>query len=281
MTNSLISVYIPTHNRPVMLARAIQSVINQDYSNIEIIVVDDGSTAQNQSKAEKLCAQHPNIIYIKTAISGGACAARNLAINKASGDFITGLDDDDEFLPNRLSAFMDNWHKFTDLSLLCTGYKFILPGGKVINSGQKAMAIGKQRILDINDVGNQVFTKTEYLKAIAGFDPNLEACQDYDVWIRLIQTFGTGYRLPLINYIVHQEHDSPRISQLDKRQRGHKQLITKHQEKMTPQQIRSQQFFCALYGGEQNIWRLTKLSGCRHLLVLFKVLFVRALSTKR
>ncbi|QBL09794.1 glycosyltransferase [Rheinheimera sp. D18] len=277
MLDPLVTIYIPTHNRPEMLARALKSAIEQEYSNIEIIVVDDGSTEENYVKVAELCKRYNNVILLRQQTSAGACAARNLAITTASGQFITGLDDDDEFLPGRISAFVVNWHKLTSPSLLCTGYRFILPGGAVVCSGGTERSIDRARIFHINDVGNQVFTRTAYLRQISGFDTALVACQDYDVWMRLITTFGTGYRLALVNYVVHQEHDSPRISQFDKRLRGHNQLINKYQAVLTTEQLRSQRFFCALYGGEKNLWRLLKLSGWRHLLVLVKFMLARAM----
>ncbi|MEH8015835.1 glycosyltransferase [Rheinheimera muenzenbergensis] len=280
MLNPLVTIYIPTHNRPQMLARALVSAVEQDYSNIEIIVVDDGSTEENFAKVAELCSNYSNVLLLRQSKASGACAARNLAINSARGQFITGLDDDDEFTSGRITAFVSQWFKFSQPSLLCTGYCFILRGGSAIQSGRRAMQIDAARVLHVNDIGNQVFTRTDYLQQISGFDPVLEACQDYDVWIRLILKFGIGYRLALVNYIVHQEHDSPRISQFDKRLRGHNQLIEKYRNVFTPEQLNSQKFFCALYAGEKNLFRLLKLARWRHILVLIKVLYARTMINK-
>lgn len=280
MVKPLVTVYIPTHNRPEMLARALASVTAQDYPAVEIIVVDDGSLLANREENRLLCARYNNVQLIEVETSVGACAARNIAINMATGEFITGLDDDDEFCPGRISAFVATWQRYPHVSLLATGYQFILPGGKKISSGRRARWVTADRIKHINDFGNQVFTRTDYLRAINGFDPALVACQDYDVWIRLVMRFGKGYRIGLQNYIVHQEHDSPRISVFSKRLHGHQQLIDKHRHDFTAQQLRSQAFFRALYGGEKNLWYLAKLSGVRHGSVLLKMLLARTLSRR-
>lgn len=278
MVNALVTVYIPTYNRPMLLERALRSVVTQDYHTIEIIVVDDGSRSENRNKNLQICSQFANVQLIQLEKSIGASAARNLAIAAATGEYITGLDDDDEFCPGRISAFIEAWQRRPDVSLLASGYVFILPGGKRIGSGRRARSVNEQRVKHINDLGNQVFTRTEYLRAIGGFDPALVACQDYDVWIRLITRFGPGYRLDLQNYIVHQEHDSPRISVFSKRLDGHQQLIDKHRPYLTAQQLKSQLFFRALYGGEKDLWQLLRLAGLRHCLVLTKMLLARALS---
>jgi glycosyltransferase involved in cell wall biosynthesis len=281
MDKPLATVYIPTKNRAELLQRAIKSTLQQDYQNLEVIVVDDGSTEECKEQITYICQQSPKIRLISNVQSAGACSARNQAISSARGFFITGLDDDDEFLPNRISAFVDAWQQNDGVSLLCTGYHYILPGGKQIKSGRRATRISCNRVKNINDVGNQVFTLTSYLQAIDGFDPALVACQDYDVWIRLICRFGPGIRLPVQNYVVHQEHDSPRISALHRRVEGHQALIKKHKSSLTKQQLRSQQFFCALYGGEPDILKLIRLSGIRYAVPLAKMLTVRLLSRRR
>lgn len=280
MPNFLVSVYIPTHNRPLLLQRALRSVQKQDYGAIEIIVVDDGSTPQAQAQNRLICQGYANVTLLQFQQSKGAGAARNAAIYCAKGEFITGLDDDDEFLPGRISDFVYTWRRLPGLSLLCTGYEFVLPGGNHIRSGKKAMWIDADRIRHINDVGNQVFTRTSYLKAIGGFDPQLVACQDYDVWIRLISAYGKAYRLDKQNYLVHQEHEFPRISTFNKRLQGHQQLIDKHQDQLTTAQLKSQRFFRLLYGGEQNVWYLLRLAGWRHSVVLLKMLLARQLTRK-
>lgn len=281
MNKPLVSVYIPTKDRPHLLRRAIQSILTQNYNNIEIIVVDDGSAVDCKKQIEDICQTSANIRLLTNIQGQGACSARNQALAVAQGVFITGLDDDDEFLPHRISAFVDAWQQFSDISLLCTGYRFILPGGKQLHSGRRAKRINCNSIKNINDVGNQIFTLTAYLQEIGGFDPALVACQDYDVWIRIICRFGDGVRLPIQSYVVHQEHDSPRISEFSRRIQGHQALIKKHKGTLTTQQINSQRFFCALYGGERNILKLLRLSGIRHSVTLAKMLLVRLLSWHR
>lgn len=93
----LISIYIPTHNRRKLLERAVKSVQQQTYLNIELIIVDDGSSDSTWDYLNDIA--NKNIRIFKHEQPLGACAARNLAIKHAKGKFITGLDDDDEFQP--------------------------------------------------------------------------------------------------------------------------------------------------------------------------------------
>ena len=102
----LISVYMPTHNRGVILRRAIESVLSQSFTDIELIVVNDGSSDGTVNILKEYEEGYKNFIFYTFDQPKGACAARNYAINLAQGHYITGIDDDDEWLPNRLENFM-------------------------------------------------------------------------------------------------------------------------------------------------------------------------------
>ena len=95
--NPLISIYMPTWNRQQLAIRAIKSVLRQDYSNWEMIIVDDCSTSWEQLQQYVTALNDPRITYIHNDINSGACAVRNQAIMLAQGEYITGIDDDDEW----------------------------------------------------------------------------------------------------------------------------------------------------------------------------------------
>ncbi|WP_299522924.1 glycosyltransferase family 2 protein [Winogradskyella sp.] len=97
--NPLVSVIIPTYNRVDYLKFTIDSVINQTYPYVEIIVVDDGSS---NNHTEILCKDYSHVNYIKIENSGGPCKPRNIGIDKANGKYLAFLDDDDIWLPNKL-----------------------------------------------------------------------------------------------------------------------------------------------------------------------------------
>lgn len=97
---------MPTWNRQQLAIRAIKSVLRQDYSNWEMIIVDDCSTSWEQLQQYVTALNDPRITYIHNDINSGACAVRNQAIMLAQGEYITGIDDDDEWTPNRLSVFL-------------------------------------------------------------------------------------------------------------------------------------------------------------------------------
>lgn len=233
---SLISVYIPTHNRSVMLKRAINSVLQQTYKDIEIIVVDDGST-DNTAEVLEYYAKTHNIIHLKHDKAKGACAARNLAIFNAKGKYITGLDDDDEFLPKHVEQLFQSFeekYSFIASSLL----EYTNQG--VIRRANDCGIIKLDKLLHYNIIGNQIFTLTSRLREVGGFDNALPAFQDYDTWVRMVSAFGSGKKVKTATYIWHTEHEESRITNNNtKRELALKLFSQKHHKKMSKAHLKS------------------------------------------
>jgi glycosyltransferase involved in cell wall biosynthesis len=99
--NPLVSAVIPTRNRPRLVCRAVRSALNQTYTNLELIVVVDGP---DQFTVESLEALHePRLRIVALRENVGGCEARNTGVREARGEWIAFLDDDDEWLPEKIS----------------------------------------------------------------------------------------------------------------------------------------------------------------------------------
>jgi glycosyltransferase involved in cell wall biosynthesis len=99
----MISVVIPCFNSEEFISRAITSVLNQSYKDVEIILVDNGSTDGTIELLEYFASQHPSKIHLFHEPKKGAPAARNKGLREAKGEWIQFLDSDDELLPNKLA----------------------------------------------------------------------------------------------------------------------------------------------------------------------------------
>ena len=104
--NIKVSVIIPTYNRGKLIGNSIKSVLNQTYKNLEIIVVDDGSTDNTKEEVEKI--KDEKIRYIKLEKNGGAANARNIGIMNSTGRYISFQDSDDIMYPNKLEIQIKN-----------------------------------------------------------------------------------------------------------------------------------------------------------------------------
>lgn len=227
-----ITVYIVTKNRIDQLKEAIQSVERQSYRDFEIIIVDDGSTDSTPEFLKKYQSS-TSFRWKRNEISLGAPAARNTAIQLAEGDFITGLDDDDRFHPDRLTHFIRNWNP--EAQILTSDDVFVRMNGSRVR-WRKKETITLNDILYKNQIGNQVFTRTEFLQQLGGFDPSLTSAQDHDLWIRLIAAHGPAKTIQLPLHEISIANGSDRISSNRHRWIGYYHCYVKHKRRMNPEQ---------------------------------------------
>jgi len=235
MKNKKISIVIPTHNRENLLPRAINSALAQTYKNTEIIIVDDGSKDNTEKLVKKYMSQHGNIKYIKHKKALGGNAARNTGIRAACGEFIAGLDDDDEFTPDRIQLLIDNYSD--EYSLITSRALKVTKTSK--QKTKYVPTVDLNTMLYFNAIGNQVLVKREIIIGAGLFDENLKRYQDYDMWLRIIEKYGEAKIIKDVTQIIHYEHDvasnnthKNNFSGAFKFYKKHKKLMNKKQRKM-------------------------------------------------
>jgi glycosyltransferase involved in cell wall biosynthesis len=209
----LISIYIPTKNREALLRRAVHSVLGQTHTNVELIIVSDGATDGTCDYVRSLQGKH-NVQLIHNETSVGACAARNQAIEVANGEFITGLDDDDLFLPHRLATFVAHWERRAAAGerFSCLFDRRIFDHGPSVNLGNKEPLVTLERIVRDNAIGNQVFTTPALLRGAGGFDAAMPAWQDWEMWVRLVAHGGPAHNIGANSYVMDISHEFERIT---------------------------------------------------------------------
>ncbi|OEE68085.1 hypothetical protein A1OO_20365 [Enterovibrio norvegicus FF-33] len=218
----LVSIYVTTHNRKEKLERALNSCFRQSYDNIEIIISDDGSSDNTKTFCESLLEKKINVKYIRSESPKGACHARNVAIEAASGYYITGLDDDDYFKHDRIEKFVNSIDRLNDHSFLYSNYNI----GK--RSLTRSNRISLKDIIYKNGIGNQIFIEKYKLEHVKGFNSKLPAWQDHELWIRLITEYGSALNVGAFSYFVEESSDSISIS--SKRIEDASEFFSKHEE---------------------------------------------------
>lgn len=242
-SNPLVSVYIISYNRPEYLDRAIQSVFAQTYKNLEIIVVDDCSVKNTCSVFNKYIGHQNFKIYINKE-NMGACYSRNVAINAASGYFITGLDDDDYFAEERIEDFLNNYSD--NYSFLCSSYNTT----RFINT---PVVFDHSYLLFDNVAGNQFFCKTQFARSIL-FDVTLKSSQDLDFMYRLSKSYGVFRKLPSKTYNIDTSCGD-RISISRNKLVGLKQFNAKHFADMSIRQKLYWFFLIKKWGSGNKVYR--------------------------
>lgn len=211
--SSLVSCIITTCNRVRLLPRAINSALAQTYTPLEIVVVDDASTDGTPDIVRGYLERHANIRYLRLESRSGACAARNAGIHAAKGEFVAGLDDDDEWLPQRVERMLAAWED--GLAFVYADY-YRRKGERLLLHRTPAELTHAELVRGVNLAGTQVLTRREYLLDAEGFDVALRASQDYDMWLRLLEFHprARGVNEPLM--IVDASDRTNRIS-MDRR----------------------------------------------------------------
>jgi len=200
MDNKLVSVIIPTHNRPShIVMRAIKSVVNQTYKNIEIIIVDDSDCdfPQRMEVANSIKSISSTIKYIKHASSRGGCAARNTGLKNAKVYYVAFLDDDDQWLPDKIEEQLRVFDN-PNIALVYCGTIVRNEGINcqyVRNSVYKRGLVYEYLIRNNNFIGgsSNPLIKKDCLNEIGGFDEDMQSQQDYDLWLRLTKYYPHWY----------------------------------------------------------------------------------------
>ena len=216
MNEPLISVVIPAYNAEKSLGRALQSVFSQTYTNIEVIVIDDGST-DGTAECIRLFDQ-PLISHLQ--VNSGAAAARNFGVGLTSGRYIAFLDADDMWHPQKLElqiiAFLNN-----PSAGLCSTTLINVSERDAKKSSKKYIPAPVDILVENNF--NKIFfnpyfgtpsvlIKKEDFVAVGGLDENLKTAEDVDLWLRLSFEKGAVMVNAGLTYVIGQPHSLSRTS---------------------------------------------------------------------
>ena len=224
----LISCITPTFNREELLEKAIQSTLNQTWTNWELIIVDDGSKDGTGKMVERYITLDPRIKYFHNP-GKGASSARNYGILMSTGDYIVFLDDDDEHLPHRFMSQL--------MAMQRSGLDFVLSG-----FGVRDLATGKIIHTDMvrsrgTGAGHGVrwMIKRELLLKAGLFDEEMPAMQEVELSYRIARYGNYAWHNDIV--VVGGVNHSSITGSKEKMIRGRKMLIEKQGVNMQPVEL--------------------------------------------
>ena len=196
-----VSVVIPSYNCAGYLARALDSVLSQDYpaERVEVVVVDDGSRDDSPAIVRAYAERNPRVHLLQQANAGPA-AARNRAIGASHGELVAFLDADDRWLPGKLTAQVALYSADPALGLIYCGCRFVDSSGRPVERWVRRQQALRGHILldfvcDFFLVTSTIVVPRRCLDVVGWFDPSLRVSEDNDLFLRLL----LRYRADLVD----------------------------------------------------------------------------------
>jgi glycosyltransferase involved in cell wall biosynthesis len=228
----LVSVVIPTRDRLEFLRLAAVSVLRQSQDDLELIIVDDASEDGTAAYLVELARRDCRVRTVRNAVPQGGAGARNLGISQSRGHWIAFLDDDDEWLPEKLQRQLQRL-KSTASAVACS-CNFIMR----FSSGRSKMVqvvpdATLQQLLFENELGSAslCICSSNVLKGIGGFDARLRSAQDHDLWVRVRQQGDVVVCDEAL--VLYSAHARPRITNnMQSQYHGARRFYFKHRHIM-------------------------------------------------
>jgi hypothetical protein len=182
-----VSVVLPTYNRAQFIEECIGSVLDQSYRDIELVVVDDGSTDRTDDILRSL---HDSRLICVWQQNRGRSAARNLALRLASGEFIAFIDSDDCYLPDKITRQVEHLRRRPDTAMVYTSASCVGEHDEPLPSHYEATVSGNIYydagfFLPVTITLPSVMVRRSVLSTVGGFDETMERFEDTDLWRRI------------------------------------------------------------------------------------------------
>lgn len=209
-----VSVIIPTYGKPVFLEKAIKSVLNQTFEDIELIVVDDNNPDTDariltEDLVNRLNDSEQKITYIKHEFNKNGAVARNTGFSAAKGKYISLLDSDDEYYPERIVKCFNKMEQCSDkVAGVYTGVEF-RKKGKTYNINKHVDAgnflVSTLACTFMFGTGSNIFIRKSVVDELKGFDEAFLKHQDYEFLVRVFEKY-TLEAIPEILVIKNNEN---------------------------------------------------------------------------
>ena len=209
-----VSVVIPCYNQARFLGEAIDSVLRQTYPPVDVIVVDDGSTDDTASVAQRYAA----VNYLRQP-NEGAPSARNRGLRSSQGEFVLFLDADDRLLPDAIAQGITALGDHQDWALVTGHVRLIAADGTVETTPPQAHAAGDQFLALLRS--NYIWTpgvvlyRRSVLEAVGPFDPAALASADYELNVRIARQHAIGcHHHVVLEYRCHGDNMSADVGEM-------------------------------------------------------------------
>lgn len=208
-----VSIYIPTYNYGAYLQESVGSVLEQNYEDWELIIIDDGSTDETPAVLAKF-EGNPKI-RIHRQENQGLTRTNNKAIEMSRGEYIMRLDADDYLDENALLVLANVLDSKPEVALVYPDYYVVSEDGELVRLERRSKAYEEDELLDLPSHAACAMIRRSCLVELGGYNEDILRQDGYDLWLRLIQKYQVyNVNLPLFYYRRHAGSLSSRMDEL-------------------------------------------------------------------
>lgn len=225
MNSKLVSVVVPFYNMEEFLEETVDSVLKSTYPDLEIVLMNDGSTDRSFEIASRLAEQYPSVT-LYTQENRGVSAARNRAISLSRGTYILPVDADNRIGEEFISRAVEILEKQPDVKVVCPKSVFI--GAR---TGEWKLPVFSLRLLAHKNMMDTcaVYRKSDW-ERIGGYCEEIIAREDWEFWISMLKDGGRVVRLDYVGLYYRIRENSKRVSDRSLKKRVVDILNTRHPE---------------------------------------------------
>lgn len=236
MKQSLVTVYITNYNYELFIRESIQSVLNQNFQDFELLIIDDGSTDNSKLIIEEY-RNHPKIKIIYQQ-NKGLNVTNNIAMRASNSKYIIRLDADDFLEENALEIMTSILESDEELGLVFPDYYYVNKDGEVTGQEIRHNFDKEVSLLDQPAHGACTMIRLDFLKKLGGYNESF-TCQDgYDLWIKFIMHYKvTNVNIPLFSYRRHGSNLTSNEDKILETRKKIKDTFIDHYNLKTPSTI--------------------------------------------
>lgn len=228
-TRPLVSVVLPTHDRPHRLAGALASVLAQTYRSLEVLVVDDASSRPAEETVALVCAHDSRVRVLRLETNSGAAVARNTALRRASGELIAFLDDDDRWEPDKVAKQVEELEAHPDLGIVSCNYLIeheLSHSAAEVFRGPSTFTAEQVQWANFPGSFSFVMARRSALGDELWLDEAFPSVEDWDLWLRCVRRARAGVvNEVLVRQVFHAER---RLSNPSSESHGLEVFLDKH-----------------------------------------------------
>ena len=202
-----VSIIIPCFNQGEWIKEAVESAVNQTYKNVEIVIINDGSTDNSEDVIHSLCEKYPDIVFINEKENHGVVYARNKAIQMTSAEYILPLDADDKIAPSYVEKAVKILEENPNIGIVYSRARIF----GIKNKEWKLAEFSREDILYKNCIFSSALFRKRDFEKIGGYKEYMkDGWEDWDLWLSFIEAGFEVHRIDEVLFFYRKYKQASR-----------------------------------------------------------------------